>query len=208
MELTPDPLTDEEWEIVGAALDEGERQDAHLPAAKRGLNSATRADLVRLRDTWRSMNQGSRDLILMELALRIGIEDPMGRDLSALDLGEVATDWLDTLRGRRGKDVPGLTAVARALRDVWAARGEDAALRNLYRDRQPRRDGRSKTAGKETEAPGPSPMIEFIGKHLIAIFGADKICPSSDPRKLLPRNVFDAACTRADTALREPPSGA
>ena len=207
MELTPDPLTDDEWKIVGPALDEGERQDAHLPAARRGLNSATRDDLTRLRDTWRSMNQGSRDLILMELALRIGIADPMGRDLSPLDVGDVATDWLDTLRGRRGKDIPGLTAVARALRNVWAARGEDATLRNLYRDRQSRRDGRSKTAGLEIEAPGPSPMIEFIAKHLIAIFGADKICPSSDPSKLLPRNVFDAACTRADTALREPSLG-
>ncbi|GEM_PF-1526568 len=208
MELTPDPLTDAEWKIVGPAHDEGVRQDTYLPAARRGLNSATRDDLTKLRDTWRSMNPGSRDLILMELALRIGIADSRGRDLSPLDVGDVATDWLDTLRGRRGKDIPGLTAVARALRDVWAARGEDATLRNLHRDRQSRRDGRSKTAGQETEAPGPSRMIEFIAKHLIEIFGPEQICPSSDPKKLLPRNVFDAACTRADTALREPSPGA
>lgn len=203
MDLTPDPLTDEEWVLVGAALEEGERQDAHLPAAKRGLNSAVRDDLKKLRETWRSMKQGSRDLVLMELALRVGIADPMARDLSALDIGDAATDWLDTLRGRRGKDVPGLNAVAHALRHVWAGRGEDATLRNLFRDRQPRRDARKVVWDAEVEPNGPSDMVKFIAKHLIAIFGADKICPSSDPKKLLPQNVFDAACTRTDSALRE-----
>lgn len=194
--MKPEPLTESERKIVSLALEAGRLAESGLPAALAQMREGTKSDLVALRTLWASMGEDSRKAIIGTLARRTGLEDRSG-----LDLGDAVDDFLGSVRGSRGRDVPGLHTVAGTLREVWISRGNDGALRNLHRDRQPKRDAR-RAVGYEIAAAGPSDMIVFVAKHLIEIFGAEAICRSSDPANLRPENVFRDACTRADTALR------
>lgn len=197
MDLTPDPLTAQEKKLVSFALEVGKTAEADWPAALVEIGNARKKELRDFRKRWDAMTADSRDALLWMLARRTGIEDR-----SALDVGAAADDFLAMTRGRRGPDIPGLRTVAGTLREIWIARGGDGALKNFWRDKQPRYDARREHSARASEAEGPSDMIKFIAKHLIEVFGVEAICPSSDAAKLRPENIFAAACTKADTALR------
>lgn len=180
MDLTPEPLTQREQQLVEIERRRGVLVDGKLPALRKQYGDEWGGKLRGLRRAWDALPPDAREFLAQTLADQAWVGGA-----GAGDVGAAADEVLAIIKGRRVAPVPGVREASVALHAVWIERGGSPTVRNLDRDRI--RNG----------GPGPSDLHLFIGRHLIALFGREAFGGSLDDER-----VLDAACTAADTALR------
>ena len=177
MELTPEPLTDREAHRLRSAISQGAFMDGEIPAWQKRDREELASALEKLLRVWEGLSEEVRETVLDDVGHKL--------DAQIIRYGafeEAIRERLDLIAYRRPAMVPGLFEAVKELRAIWEARGNQTGG-NAYRS--------------EEEGRAMHPMLEFIGKHVLAHFpeaGGD----ARDPEQRLRRTI-----AQVETQLRK-----